>query len=538
MEQARGAAAASMTQDTIFSIGECILDLAHGTLLRAGALVIVRPKTFDLLAHLAINAGRVVSKDELLDVVWPQTTVTEDSLTQCVHDARKAIGDERQSVIRTVPRRGYMFQPSVDKAPSTTARQGVLSVQQAAPDGSVEPMVAVLPFRLPRNDKAAKLLFDGAVEEVTNGLCCFKTIAVLARHSALMLAEVAPKEMHATAERFGIDYLVEGAVDKADLLYNVTVTLSEARSERRISAQTMSFPVEGVFEFQQNVALRIASALVVNIETAAVRRGSTAPTSNVDAYVHMLRGIALLRSYGDGVNQEGRECLVKATRLDPSSGLAHAYLALANVIIAGYGRAPPGELDQARDLALHAILLSPDEARCHRILALVLLYKKDFIAAERHFSRALELNPYDADTLAQMGFLLAKRGRAEEGLKLLDRAIELNPMHPAWYFFDRGEALFCLGRYKEAAQSLASLPRKEAFHLARLAAFHALDGDIAKAATCVAEARAIMGSGEVEAAANLPDIMEILSETAFERQIDFDRLRTGLELAGWDTAAS
>ncbi|TIU43289.1 MAG: transcriptional regulator, partial [Mesorhizobium sp.] len=75
-------------------IGSAVLDLDLGTLRRDGEIVPVRPKTFELLAFLIRNSGRVLSKDELLRAVWPDTMVTEDSLTQCIRDARKSIGDE------------------------------------------------------------------------------------------------------------------------------------------------------------------------------------------------------------------------------------------------------------------------------------------------------------------------------------------------------------------------------------------------------------------------------------------------------------
>ncbi len=92
-----------------FRFGEYGLDLDRGTLTRCEVLVPVRAKTFGLLCHLARNAGRVVSKDELLAQVWPGVTVTEDSLTQAVHDLRRAIGDEGGALVRTIPRRGYLF---------------------------------------------------------------------------------------------------------------------------------------------------------------------------------------------------------------------------------------------------------------------------------------------------------------------------------------------------------------------------------------------------------------------------------------------
>lgn len=500
-------------------VGSSVLDLDRGTLRRDGEIVPVRPKTFDLLAFLVRNPGRVLSKDELFQAIWPNTIVTEDSLTQCIRDVRKCIGDEMQLLVRTVPRRGYIFQPADD---NLSASPPAAAAQVERPP---EPMVAILPFRVNVADAAAKPLFDGAVEEIINALSYFKTIAVLARHSAFALAEHSDQDIWATAERLGADYVAEGTVERAEDGYSTHVVLSEVASGRRIWAQTFSFRTSDIFVFQRMVAQRIATALVANIESAAMRRMSPAPASNIEAYVHILRGMALLRSYGEGVNQQAREHLLEALERDADSGLAHAYLALADTIIGGYGGAPRALLDQARDRALHAIALSPDEARCHRILALILLYLAEFDAAASHFARALDLNPFDADTLAQKGFFEVMRGHGETGLMLLDQAVQLNPMHPPWYYFDRGEALFVLGRYQEAVASFSCLPRKKAWQWARLAACHALDGDIDKARACTREGRRLDPGLTVRG---------IMADLHMMRSEDRERIRSGLALAGWD----
>ena len=110
---------------------------------------------------------------------------------------------------------------------------------------------------------------------------------------------------------------------------------------------------------------------------------------------------------------------------------------------------------------------------------------------------------------------------------MLDKAVQLNPMHPTWYYYDRGEALLAVGRYREAAASFSCLPRKTAWQWARLATCHALAGNTEKALACVREGRALE-----------PDltVAQIIGETRMERAEDRERIRLGLELAGWDTA--
>lgn len=479
----------------------------------------LRPKTFDLLAHFVRNPERLITKDELLDTIWPDTTVTEDSLTQCVRDLRKAIGDERQEIVRTVARRGYVFQPP---------RAGLIAEAVVPSFRSAEPLVAVLPFRFASARPADTSVLDGAVEEVINALACFRTVAVFARHSAFELAKSRGDELLALVSRFGIDYLVEGVVEEEGDGLRVCVTLSEAATNRRVWAHAFSFAADVALTVPAAIARHIITALASNIESAAMRRAAGAPaTSSVAAYGHLLRGMSLLRSYGPDVNEQARDCFLEAIRLDPASGLARAYLALAEAIIGGYCTAGPGVLDRARDIALEAVALAPDEARCHRILGLILLYCRDFDASERHYARALDINPHDADTLMHKGHMLAMRGEPEAGLALADRAVGLNPLHPVWYHFDRAEILFAGERYGEAVAALSCLPRKDAWHFARLAAACAMIGDQERAARCVEEGRRLEPT---------LTITEILRDVASEQPDNRKRMRQGLRLAGWPEA--
>lgn len=97
----------------IYSFDAFKLDLTRGSLLRGGTELKLRPKSFDVLKYLAENYGRLVSKDELIEAVWRETAVTDDSLVQCLKDIRNALGDQSQTIIKTVPRRGYIFEKDV-----------------------------------------------------------------------------------------------------------------------------------------------------------------------------------------------------------------------------------------------------------------------------------------------------------------------------------------------------------------------------------------------------------------------------------------
>ncbi len=99
----------------IYSFDEFRLDLTRGALFRGDDELKLRPKSFDVLKYLTENQGRLVSKDEIIEAVWQETAVTDDSLVQCLKDIRRALGDDRQTIIKTVPRRGYIFESEVSE---------------------------------------------------------------------------------------------------------------------------------------------------------------------------------------------------------------------------------------------------------------------------------------------------------------------------------------------------------------------------------------------------------------------------------------
>jgi DNA-binding winged helix-turn-helix (wHTH) protein/quercetin dioxygenase-like cupin family protein len=98
---------------TAYRFADFILNLDRGCLQRNGQDLELRPKAFVILRHLVEHAGKLLSKDELLNVAWPNVSVSDESLAQCMKDIRKLLADEDQKFIKTVPRRGYIFVANV-----------------------------------------------------------------------------------------------------------------------------------------------------------------------------------------------------------------------------------------------------------------------------------------------------------------------------------------------------------------------------------------------------------------------------------------
>lgn len=489
----------------IFRFHGFALDPGRGTLTREGIVVRLRAKSFDLLTYLARNAGRVVPKSELLSEVWRDAVVTEDSLTQGIKDIRQALGESGRVIVRTVSRRGYLF----DGAPCDPT--------------FAEPSVAVLPFEDLCPEPGQEAIVDGIAEEITHGLALFRTVTVLARSSAFSFRPDARPDSRTIGERLGATYLVDGSVCRRSGMLQVTVRMVEAARSAQLWSERFEAADSDLFEMQDMIARRIISRLVVRLDDAGLQHALRKPTSSLEAHEALLRGVSLLRGYGPGNNEEACSLFELARSLDPSYGLAHSYLALGRLAVNSYAFAPTEVLGDAAGLAEKGVTLASEEPRCHRILAYARLCRREHEAAEHHFKRALELNPYDADTVAQMGFLLALRGRPQEALSWMERARLLNPLHPDWYHYDRAIALYALHDYRGAAHELELVPRLGPWGLARLAACQAQLGASDRAGRLLEQAMRL--------SPDFSPLQYARTGIAFEHSADLDHVIDGLTKA-------
>src|SRR5258707_3236160 len=117
------------TSKVVYTFGDFDLDLYSGCLLHNSDEVKLRPKAFEMLRSLVENPNRLIGKDELVEAVWTDSFVTDNSVVKCLKDVRAALNDEAHIIIKTVPRRGYVFVPEVSGAgpsasPSVYAEQG------------------------------------------------------------------------------------------------------------------------------------------------------------------------------------------------------------------------------------------------------------------------------------------------------------------------------------------------------------------------------------------------------------------------------
>jgi TolB-like protein/DNA-binding winged helix-turn-helix (wHTH) protein/thioredoxin-like negative regulator of GroEL len=168
------------------------LDLTRGCLFRGTQEIKLRPKPFEALKYLVENPSRLISKAELIQRIWPDTAVTDDSLVQCLMDVRRALGDDAQQIIKTVPRRGYLFDKPVSEgrptAPVTTYTEETAGVQVIIEEVETNGRAVSETSSLPAASSIGVISADSALERLTAAIKLHRWGAVV---GVLTLAVVA-----------------------------------------------------------------------------------------------------------------------------------------------------------------------------------------------------------------------------------------------------------------------------------------------------------------------------------------------------------
>jgi TolB-like protein/DNA-binding winged helix-turn-helix (wHTH) protein/Tfp pilus assembly protein PilF len=464
----------------VFSFGEFVLDDRRAALYRNGDAVTLRPKCFEVLRVLVVNAGRLVTRDELLAAVWSDVVVTEASVAQCITEIRRALGDTQQTVIRTVPRRGFVFELPVSEAPAkasatASARSrrwipwfaglGLLAATTwlaldhrelgrpepadiavaSPPNGSI----AVLRFAdlSPAGDQA--YFADGLAEEILYLLAQSPDLRVTARTSSFTFAP-GEADIATIARELDVAYVLEGSVRREENHLRITLQLIDGVSGSHIWSNTYDREFDSILSLQQEISGDVGAAL--KIALAPTHREST--PAQAQAYDLFLLGRYLFNRRRPGDLEAAERHLEKAVELDPDN--AAAWTALAGVYnVRGMEELadPLYRIEDQRRALERALESDPSLAEAHVRLGRYYLYAGNETAGRESFNRACELAPNEPLVLALRAIWLAADGRFENALELEQQKVALSPLSA----LDRGNLgrwLVAAGKWEEGLEQL------------------------------------------------------------------------------------
>ena len=441
-----------------------------------GTVVALAAKAFEVLVHLIEHRDRVVTKDELLSVVWSDRVVEENTLTQAVSTLRRALGtgagDHR--LIMTVPGRGYRFVAALDDADAPAgerppaaagddARRGLsglrgwrglalaiallaitLVTTTAVRDrgtgaslpgaGSPPPTLAVLPFR------SVARAGDGEVDGLL-GLGLAETlIARLSRSTSLRVLSLGSVQAFdkprldplRTGVTLGADFVVEGSTQRVGDSIRVNARLVSVPDGRTVWAGTFDETPARVFTLQDVIAGGLASALSLQYPVAAVEHRSPCDGPDEQAYRAYLRGRHLMFRPDRFRLPRAIAAFGEAIDRDPLCARAWAGISFAWRSLAMTADADPHEaFTQARAAVDMALAIDPGSAEAHASRGVIEFWHDwDWAAAEASLRRAIELNGNLSEAHYALAHLLNNLERHDEAEPHARNATLLDPMSP------------------------------------------------------------------------------------------------------------
>ncbi len=484
----------------LLEIGAIAFDPVRGLLRRTdGAACELRPKSAAVLRQLLHHAPQPVARATLLDAVWPDVFVTDDSLTQCIGEIREALGPEAAR-LRTLPRRGYLLDvpPGPRPAPAVPPVPGL-------------PVIAVLPFENFAGEPRWDRLCDGLVEDLITDLAREPALRVIARTSSFAWRG-RPADMREIGRALGAGFLLEGSIQAEGGRVEVTAQLIEAETGQHLWAQRFAREESGLFAIQSEVVARLVAALAGfggRIPQAGLRRAARRPPGSLAAYDLYLLGYEQEARLDREGTDKAIALLEQAVATDPALSRAWTVLgfALGNVAANGWTADVAGCRARQRAAIERAVALDPEDGLALEELGAMLARQGDAAGARAAFRRAAEAGANHADTLAMLGkYMVEVVGEAGTAQRMTARAFVLNPLAPAWYWLGATRVAFFAG---DPDGAVAAARRAPALALPRLLGALALAqlGEADAARVAFAAHRAAFGAEGVERAlAALPPL--------------------------------
>jgi TolB-like protein/DNA-binding winged helix-turn-helix (wHTH) protein/Tfp pilus assembly protein PilF len=491
------------SSQTIYEFGPFRIDAMKRLLWRDGQLVQLTSKSLDTLLVLIKHRGQVVTKDDLMKTLWPDTVVEENNLTQQISMLRKVLGEKANEhrYVVTVPGRGYSFVAEVtgdinliveqrekkknDLGPRLSSRDlgipkhawrprvilisslGLAAIvlfaygvswrkAQLSKDGEPNRSIAVLPFKPINSDPANVYLSTGMADALISRLSNLHQISVRPTSTIIKYADQ-PAAAQVIGRELGVDSVLEGTVQKAGPRVRVTVQLVNVESGTPVWAQTFDQEMTDIFAVQDAISERVAQTMLVRLNGEDQKQIRRRATENVAAYQEYLEG----RYFWNARDKDGltRSLAHFQQAIDLDSNYAQAYSGLADAytLLVSYriDSVPRDEaVQRARAAATKALGIDESLAEAHASLAMIKTrYDHDDRGAEIEYRRAIELNPAYATGHHWYSEYLAMNGRETEALSEIKLAQALDPLSPV-INTTLGEQLFYARRYDEAIAQL------------------------------------------------------------------------------------
>jgi adenylate cyclase len=331
-------------------------------------------------------------------------------------------------------------------------------VQEAQPPALPlpdKPSIVVLPFVNMSGDPGQEYFSDGITEVLTSNLSQISSLFIIARNSAFFYKGKGVKVQDISRE-LGVRYVLEGSVQKAGERVRIIAQLIDATTGGHLWSAQYDRPLTDIFALQDEIGRKIAVSLTLKLTDEDRGRLTREYTSNLDAYDSWLRGREYSNRFTKEANAQARQMYEKAIALDPQYALAYTWLGFTYYLEwVWQWSQDPQSLERAFALVQKALALDGSLPVAHVLLGYVSLWKnRQHELAIAEGERALVLDPNCAGCYQWLATVQNYIGRPEEGIKLVEKALRLDPRNQVNSLMLLGWSYELMERYEEAIATL------------------------------------------------------------------------------------
>jgi adenylate cyclase len=310
-----------------------------------------------------------------------------------------------------------------------------------------KPSIAVLPFTNMSDDPKQGYFSDGLTESIITALSKTPKLLVIARNSTFTY-KGKPVKVQQVGRELGARYVLEGSVQREGDRVRITTQLIDATTGNHLWAEQYDRGLKDVFALQDEITLKLITALQVKLTKGEIARMTARGTDNLEAFLKVSEGAEYYSRVNKADNLKARQLFEEAIVLDPNYAYGYSILGwtYATDVTAGWSESPKKSLENALDLAKKAISLDDRQDSAHRLLGSVYLMTRQPDKAMAEYERAIAVAPNSSFALASMGTLLDAMGRFREAIKSVETAIRLDPFPQVNFFRTLGLAYFFTGR--------------------------------------------------------------------------------------------
>ncbi|MCI0416174.1 tetratricopeptide repeat protein [bacterium] len=505
----------------LYEFSDFRLDVPERLLLRKGKRVSLSEKAFQTLCVLVEQAPHLVTKNDLMSKVWPDTIVEENNLDKSVSALRQALGDRKGKArfIETVRGHGYRFVPKVrcinseERSTDNGKSQIDFPVQKNHTRNTVlvasvflilvvaailfAPLkresqqntgtsgiqsVAVMPFVNLSNDNDQDYFADGLAEDILNALAKNPKLRVVTRNSAFGFKGT-NEDLSAIGKKLDVANILSGSVRKDARQLRITAKLVRVADGSQVWSETYDREVKDVFEIQSDVATQIATALQAKFSPSQKKRMEKNPTVSITAYDYYLKGREYYIRRHKEDNERSIQLFQKALEVDPNFALAYTGLADAYHKRSYLFGLPESWLDESIKACQKAIAIDPDLPEAYEVLSKGYESKRNIAKSVEAAQKALVLNPNSSNAMGMYSLYLTETGKLVEALELAKKVVALSPTD-SWSYYNLGSIYMELNDLTQAkswSKRSLELQPDFTFPVYLLAMISLIQGNVAEA---------------------------------------------------------